>query len=255
MTFDLLIAKRRFCPIVLRKLLQFSMNRRQRLGNLEHINNMTRRHFTMRQSPTKQKASSRPRRSTNQVKREERRKKRPPASSRTVRAIDAPAPKPTPSPVLSALLPLPPQKRGFIWSEQLPAEEQFSLLEATPVMPWTGSRRLLLGVLQDALRTFFQYRSERTRQGKRIFSETQSWLWSPEQDWLYSFENICAHLRLDPAYIRQGLQHFLQTTRPTAVIPRRSTIPSQRRPFRLVSGPGTRIPRKTHDSVRRQNVG
>jgi hypothetical protein len=214
----------------------------------------------MRQSPMKQKASSRPRRSVsqgnqiNQVQVEARRKKLSSASARKVRAIDKPAPKQTPHPILSSPLPLPPQKREFIWSEQVPAEAQFSLLETAPAMPWTGSRRLLLGVLQDALRTFFQYRSERTRQGKRIFSETQSWLWSPDQDWLYSFENICAHLRLDPEYIRQGLQHFLHTTRPTAVIPRRSTIPSHRRPFRLISGPGTRIPRKTHDSGRRQNV-
>lgn len=215
---------------------------------------MTRQHFTMRQSSMKQKASSRPKRPANQIKVEARRKKLSPTSSRKVRAIDEPAPKQTHHPILSSSLLLPPQKRGFIWSEQIPTEAQFSLLEATPVMPWTGSRRLLLGVLQDALRTFFQYRSERTRQGKRVFTETQSWIWSSDQDWLYSFENICAHLHLDPGYIRQGLQRFLQTTRPTAVIPRRSTISSHRRPFRLISGPGTRIPRKTHDSVRRQNV-
>jgi hypothetical protein len=127
-------------------------------------------------------------------------------------------------------------------------------LTQTPAMPWTGSRRLLLGVLQDALRSFFQYRSDRTRMGRRVFNETQTWIWSSDQDWLYSFENICAHLRLDPEYIRQGLQRFIQTTRPTAANPRRSALISHRRPFRLVSGPGTRIPRKTQDSILQRNV-
>jgi hypothetical protein len=141
------------------------------------------------------------------------------------------------------------------WLERLASEEPACLSLGTPTMPWTGSRRLLLGVLQDALRSFFQYRSDRTRHGKRIFTETLMWLWSSEQDWLYSFENICDHLRLDPEYIRQGLQRLLHATRPTNANPRRPALISQRRPFRLISGPGTRIPRKTQEAVPQRSVG
>src|SRR5713101_6594058 len=33
---------------------------------------------------------------------------------------------------------------------------------------WTGERRLLLGVLEEAVHSFFQYRSARTSRGKQL---------------------------------------------------------------------------------------
>jgi hypothetical protein len=179
--------------------------------------------------------------------------------------IISPSPRPTgglnPPPLIqnlrhdsSAALPCPPQKRELIWSENLSPEEQFCISVSAPDIPWTGSRRLLLGVLQDALRSFFQYHVDRTRIGKRIFNETQTWIWSSKRNWLYSFENICAHLHLDPDYLRQGLQQFLQTTRSTVTNPKRSVWISRRRPFHLISGPGTRISKKTPASIPRRNV-
>jgi hypothetical protein len=147
------------------------------------------------------------------------------------------------------------QKNSF-YSEEPSSLEQFAFPRNGPAVAWTGSRRLLLGVLQDALRLLFQYRFSHTRAGKRIFYETQTWLWSSKRQWLYSFENVCAHLDLDPAYLRRGLQQFLQETEPSparkgADISSPSAKP-RRRPFRLIAGPGSRAPsRSQHPTLRK----
>jgi hypothetical protein len=76
---------------------------------------------------------------------------------------------------------------------------------------WTGERRLLLAVLEEALESFFRYRNTTTRRGQRLFNETIEWFWDRDQEWLYSFETICQHLDLDAEYIRGGLQRLYET--------------------------------------------
>lgn len=154
------------------------------------------------------------------------------------------------SPSRDALLLLPDQKKldSFSSSECPYLPEQFLFLRNEPTVRWTGSRRLLFGVLQDALGMFFRYRDSHTRSGKRIFRETYAWFLSSKHRWLYSFENVCAHLNLDPEYLRAGLRRFLQAAEKPQ--PRNGAGASsrsskfQRRPFRLISGPGSRIPRR-----------
>lgn len=147
----------------------------------------------------------------------------------------------------------------LFWPDAGAMGETAPLFEVRPSLPWTGSRRLLLGVLQDALRSFFQHRSSSTTAGRRRFAEIREWIWSPEQDWIYSFESICAHLRLDPGYLRQGLQSFLQPTRPLNAAHRGSRVtlgsPVSRRPFHLFAGPGIRAPsQKLRRSAQRRTV-
>jgi len=72
---------------------------------------------------------------------------------------------------------------------------------------WTGARRLMLGVLEDAIANWFRYRRDPSARGKRLFSEVREWLWSDDRSWLYSFANICEHLDLDPNYLRTRLMH------------------------------------------------
>lgn len=70
---------------------------------------------------------------------------------------------------------------------------------------WTGSRRLMLGVLQEALASWFRYQRTPSKRGQRLFQETRDWFWSCDRSWLYAFESICEHLDLDPSYIRGRL--------------------------------------------------
>jgi hypothetical protein len=79
----------------------------------------------------------------------------------------------------------------------LPAQESYDY--------WTGSRRLMLSVLRDALASWFRYRRDSSKRGQRLFRETRDWFWSSDQSWLYAFESICEHLEFDPDFIRERL--------------------------------------------------
>ena len=105
----------------------------------------------------------------------------------------------------------------------VPARESLKL--------WTGERRLLFGVLEEAIRSFAQYQADHTKRGQQLFRETCEWFWSTDRHWLYSFENICEHLYLDPDYLRQGLQRWqraLEGTRSSgSTRPNEEVIPAK----------------------------
>ena len=70
---------------------------------------------------------------------------------------------------------------------------------------WSGTRRLLFAVLQDAVACWFRYRNTRSAQGRQLFQEIRDWFLTKNRDSLYAFENICIHLNLDADYFRRGL--------------------------------------------------
>jgi hypothetical protein len=70
---------------------------------------------------------------------------------------------------------------------------------------WSGTRRLLFAVLQDAVACWFRYRNTRSSQGRQLFREIRDWFLTKNRDSLYAFENICIHLNLDADYFRRGL--------------------------------------------------
>lgn len=93
-----------------------------------------------------------------------------------------------------------------ILPEEYVAPEQFFTLSRESQLIWNGERRLLLAVLENAIQEFFRYRQAHTRRGKRLLKEVVEWIWSENNNWLYSFENICGYLDFDPEAIRQRLQ-------------------------------------------------
>lgn len=72
----------------------------------------------------------------------------------------------------------------------------------------TGEYRLLVAVLQDAVIDWFRYRNANHPRGRRLFEEVSSWFTTTDQVSLFSFENICAHLGIDPNYLRRGLREW-----------------------------------------------
>src|SRR3954465_7416066 len=56
---------------------------------------------------------------------------------------------------------------------------------------WSGTRRLLFAVLQDAVACWFRYRNTRTSHGQQLFQEIRDWFLTKNRDSLYAFENIC----------------------------------------------------------------
>jgi len=67
---------------------------------------------------------------------------------------------------------------------------------------------LMLAVLEDALPCYFNNVQMRRRREKKIFKETEEWFFSTENEGVFTFENICALLGIDPGYIRRGLTLF-----------------------------------------------
>jgi len=57
----------------------------------------------------------------------------------------------------------------------------------------------------DALLQFEKVRRARGRREIQVFNELRAWFFAEEQDWPFSFENVCAHLNLQPDAIRTQL--------------------------------------------------
>lgn len=104
------------------------------------------------------------------------------------------------------------------WAAEILTPEQFFVPARDTATSWTGERRLLFAVLEEAMVTFFRYKDLRTAQGKRLFREVCEWFWSEERNYLGAFETICDHLHLDADYMRAGLTE-LQTTEQGAACP------------------------------------
>ncbi|MDZ7378719.1 MAG: hypothetical protein ONB06_05160 [candidate division KSB1 bacterium] len=69
-------------------------------------------------------------------------------------------------------------------------------------------RRLMLAVLQDALECYRKYAFARDNRGRQMFLEARDWIFSSDQRWWYSFENICEVLGFDPAYLRRQVEEW-----------------------------------------------
>jgi hypothetical protein len=86
--------------------------------------------------------------------------------------------------------------------------EQFFTAGQQSTTTWTGERRLMFAVLQDAVACWFRYRHARTEYGREIFREIREWFWNTDQEWLFGFESICTHLELNAEYFRRKLMRW-----------------------------------------------
>lgn len=78
-----------------------------------------------------------------------------------------------------------------------------------------GEERLMLAVLQDAVKCFQEYALAQYLWEKKLFQEAEDWLLEKNTNWPFSFENICETLQLNPDYIRRGLLVWKEAKRKT----------------------------------------
>jgi hypothetical protein len=71
-----------------------------------------------------------------------------------------------------------------------------------------GEEELMLAILEDAIACFQKYVRVRDARGKTLFRDAEEWILEEGSDWIFSFENICEVLGLDPKYLRQGLMRW-----------------------------------------------
>ena len=72
---------------------------------------------------------------------------------------------------------------------------------------------LMLAVLRNAVEDFQEYVYARDTIQKKLFQEAEEWILQKNTDWVFSFENICESLQLEPGYIRQGLLSWKEAKR------------------------------------------
>ncbi len=66
----------------------------------------------------------------------------------------------------------------------------------------------MLAVLEDAIDCFQKYAHSDDLRGQQLFDDSHEWIMSTERKWLFSFENICEIVDMNPGYIRDGLHRW-----------------------------------------------
>lgn len=87
----------------------------------------------------------------------------------------------------------------------LPVQYFETFRRSVPIEP---EKKLMLAVLGDALTCFQKYLDARKRKGKNLFREAEEWIFGEDDDHLFSFENVCAVIGLDPPYVRRLLAQW-----------------------------------------------
>ena len=97
-------------------------------------------------------------------------------------------------------------------------------------------KRLMLAVLEEAVAAYQKFACATTPLARREFLDAQEWIELDNDQWAFSFANICQALGLDAPAVRSGLRAWRDHRRalPPAA---RGRI---RHPFRRTSGSRTR---------------
>jgi hypothetical protein len=128
------------------------------------------------------------------------------------------------------------------YGSNLTAEEKVgSLFQPDPVLPaqyFATFRRkiplepeikLMFAVLENAIMCFHEYTLARNGRGERLFREAEDWILEQNSDWLFSFENICSTLGLDPSYLRRGLTQSKEKLLPQSLGAKRARLTRDRK--------------------------
>jgi hypothetical protein len=75
---------------------------------------------------------------------------------------------------------------------------------------------LYLAVLETGIEDYCKSLDNKTPAGQRLFKEVEEWFFSGDEDWYFSFENVCAALSIDPGYVRRGLRRYYHTHSPSS---------------------------------------
>ena len=66
-------------------------------------------------------------------------------------------------------------------------------------------KSLLVAIFDDAVQEYKKYYRADDAEGKRRFYEVEKWVMHAGDGWIFSFDNICELLGLDPEYVRRAL--------------------------------------------------
>ena len=112
-------------------------------------------------------------------------------------------------------------------SDTLVSYEYFANSQRT--MPLEPEKHLMHAILEDAINTFRLHQGSTAGRQRKLFLDAQRWIWARNDEWPFSFENICSALGLDPQFLRSGLARWKQQHEANAEAKRASRYPVLRR--------------------------
>jgi hypothetical protein len=74
-------------------------------------------------------------------------------------------------------------------------------------------RGLMLAVLEQGVNDYLKHAGAREGKELEVWHEVEAWVEDRDASWLYSFENICHVLDLEPGYLRRGLHVYKERAR------------------------------------------
>lgn len=89
----------------------------------------------------------------------------------------------------------------------MPAQYLENYRRKTHLEPET---RLMLAVLEDGVACYQKYVLARDERGRQLFRDAEEWVLQEDNDWLFSFDNICEAMGLNPEYLRKGMVRWKQ---------------------------------------------
>ena len=79
-----------------------------------------------------------------------------------------------------------------------------------------GEHRLMVAILEDAIDVYRKQAVARDTRKRHMFEDAEAWIEDRDATWIFSFENICTVLDLEPQYIRRGLHDWKRRVRAAA---------------------------------------
>jgi len=101
-----------------------------------------------------------------------------------------------------------------------PEEKLFSLFQLDPAIPaeylatfrrsthLEPEKELMLAVLEDAVSCVQKYVRSSHPKDRRVLRDTWDWIRTDEDEWLFSFNNVCETLGLDPGFVRRVINQM-----------------------------------------------
>lgn len=98
------------------------------------------------------------------------------------------------------------EARLFHEPDVLCVDEYLHVYQGRPAE--TPERRLVAAILRDAIDCYIRDCFTKDRHKKRSFREAEEWFFRGDDYGVFSLENVCGILGIDPGYVRRSLLRY-----------------------------------------------
>ena len=99
-------------------------------------------------------------------------------------------------------------RRSYL-SYEPDVNSQYQYLHVFRQKPHTiAEEKLMFAVLTDAIECFQRYANAADAKSRALYNDAAAWISNRDTASIFSFENICETLRLNPSYLRLGLMQW-----------------------------------------------